>query len=178
MTFTVTYRVKDGALHEECVEAANRAERVAECRKRGIAPTKIVEGKRANRRDGARPSRVGAEDNKRTTARWIAAAVVVAAIAGGAWWWMGRGEEKPKTASVQQQGVKKPKAERPQKPRKAEPAARPTETAVRGDVRPDKKRPVDDKHYREGFHTNQYGYVINPRRPRPSCSPTGRTWPA
>ena len=30
MTFTVTYRAKDGALREECVEAASRAECVAE----------------------------------------------------------------------------------------------------------------------------------------------------
>ena len=45
MTFTVTYRAKDGALREERVEAANRAECVAECRRRGIAPTKIAEGK-------------------------------------------------------------------------------------------------------------------------------------
>ena len=113
MTFTVTYRAKDGALREERVDAANRAECVAECRKRGIAPTGIREGGKGKGRDGARPSRVGAGDNKRTTARRVAAAVVVAAIAGGVWWWMGRGQEKPKTASVQQRGPKKPKAEKP-----------------------------------------------------------------
>ena len=113
MTFTVTYRAKDGALREERVDAANRAECVAECRKRGISPTGIAEGGKSKGRDGARPSHVGAGDNKRTTARWVAAAVVVAAIAGGVWWWMGRGQEKPKTASVQQQGPKKPKAEKP-----------------------------------------------------------------
>ena len=45
MTFTVTYRAKDGALREERVEAASRAECVAECRRRGIAPTKIAEGR-------------------------------------------------------------------------------------------------------------------------------------
>ena len=84
MTFTVTYRAKDGALREERVDAANRAECVAECRKRGIAPTGIREGGKGKGRDGARPSRVGAGDNKRTTARWVAAAVVLAAIVGGA----------------------------------------------------------------------------------------------
>ena len=83
MTFTVTYRAKDGALREERVDAANRAECVAECRKRGISPTGIREGGKGKGRDGARPSRVGEGDNKRTTARWVAAAVVVAAIAGG-----------------------------------------------------------------------------------------------
>ena len=83
MTFTVTYRAKDGALREERVEAASRAECVAECRKRGIAPTKIAEGgsgKSAaspNGRDKRGPSRAGA----------ILAAVALAVIAGGVWWW-------------------------------------------------------------------------------------------
>ena len=131
MVFTVTYRAKDGALREERVEAANRAECVAECRKRGIAPTKIAEGGKSKGRDGARPSHVGAAgDNKRTTARWVAAAVVVAAIAGGVWWWMGRGQEKPKTASVQQQGLKKPKAERPERKPVAKPAVEHVDTNV------------------------------------------------
>ena len=58
MVFTVTYRAKDGALREERVDAANRAECVAECRKRGIAPTGIMEGGKSKGRDGARPSHV------------------------------------------------------------------------------------------------------------------------
>ena len=58
MVFTVTYRAKDGALREERVDAANRAECVAECRKRGISPTKIVEGGKSKGRDGARSSHV------------------------------------------------------------------------------------------------------------------------
>ena len=108
MKWTVTYRAKDGALREECVEAADRAKCVTECRSRGIAPVRIVEGKG---RDGARPSRAGGTgDSKRTTARWVAAAaLVVVAIGGGVWWWMAREGEPKKTASVQQQGVVKPK---------------------------------------------------------------------
>ena len=125
MVFTVTYRAKDGALREERVDAANRAECVAECRKRGISPTGIREGGKSKGREGARPSHVGAGDNKRTTASWVAAVVVVAMIAGGVWWWMGRGQEKPKTASVQQQGLKKPKTEKPKSPA-LKPAATPS----------------------------------------------------
>ena len=124
MTFTVTYRAKDGALREERVEAANRAECVAECRQRGIAPMGIAEGRSGKSaaspkgRDGARPSRAGGTgDSKRTTARWVAAAVVIAAVAGGVWWWIGGRGGEPKTTSVQQQGAKpkveKPKAEEP-----------------------------------------------------------------
>ena len=119
MTFTVRYRDRDGALREECIEAAGRAECMAECRKRGISPMGIVEGRSGRSaaspkgRDGARPSRAGGTgDSKRTTARWVAAAVVLAAIAGGVWWWMAH-EGEPKTTSVQQQG-EKPKVVKPQ----------------------------------------------------------------
>ena len=133
MTFTVTYRAKDGALREERVEAASRAECVAECRKRGIAPVGIREGRSGKSaasprgadgrsgksaaspkgRDGARPSRAGGTgDSKRTTARWVAAAVVIVAVAGGVWWWVGGRGGEPKTTSVQQQGAK-PKVEKP-----------------------------------------------------------------
>ena len=140
MTFTVTYRAKDGALREERIEAANRAECVAECRRRGISPTGIKEGRSGksaaspNGRDGARPEmkrRDAASPSGGATAKWaVAVAVVIAAVAGGLWLWFGgRGAtalpaekpakpkvekpQKPKTTSVQQQGVEKPKAEKP-----------------------------------------------------------------
>ena len=125
MTFTVTYRAKDGAMREERIEAASRAECVAECRKRGIAPTGIKEGKG---RDGARSSRVAArgdvrppdeKNSKRTTTRWVAAAAVIAAlIGGGVWWWLGR--EKPQPAPVV-----KPTKVKVEKPLPRKPAAKP-----------------------------------------------------
>ena len=121
MIFTVTYRAKDGAMREERVEAANRAECVAECRKRGIAPTGIKEGGKS-RQDGGSPSQ-----RRLTGTAAILAAVVLAAIAGGVWWWCGGREAtalpaeapakpkvekpkdaKPRTASVQPQGSEKP----------------------------------------------------------------------
>ncbi len=43
MTFTVTYRDKSGAKREEALEAASRAECVATCRARGVAPIAIRE---------------------------------------------------------------------------------------------------------------------------------------
>ena len=61
MVFTVTYRAKDGALREERVEAASRAECVAACHEWGITPTGIREGRSGKSaaspsgRDGARP---------------------------------------------------------------------------------------------------------------------------
>ena len=124
MVFTVTYRGKDGALHDEVVEAADRAGCVAECRKHGISPTKIAEGgkgkvrykrgiSRANGHDVRSPSqRVG-----RPFPQWLTAALIVVAIAGGAWWWLGHGDGKPKEP-VQQQEPKK--QQRPQKPQLTE----------------------------------------------------------
>ena len=46
MNFTVTYRAKDGALREERVDAANRAECVAVCQE-GWAPPPTNEYQRA-----------------------------------------------------------------------------------------------------------------------------------
>ena len=97
MTFTVTYRAKDGALRDERIEAASRAECVAECRRRGIAPTGIREGK----------SGISGKSGK----LWFAIGAALVIVVGGAWWWMAR-EGEPKTASVQQQGAK-PRAEKP-----------------------------------------------------------------
>ena len=112
MTFTVSYRGKDGALREEAVEAADRAGCVAECRKRGISPTKIAEAKDREKRG---PARVGvAGDSNRTTARWVVVAVVVAAIAGGLWWWIGgRGATALPAEKPVKQKVEKPRADKP-----------------------------------------------------------------
>ena len=52
MTFTVTYRGADGAMHEEAVEAAGRAECVATLKARGIVAVSIREG-RASARPGS-----------------------------------------------------------------------------------------------------------------------------
>ena len=122
MTFTVTYRAKDGALREERIEAASRAECVAVCRKRGISPTGIREG--STGRDKRGTSRVGgAGDNKRTTARWVAAVVMVAAIAGGVWWWFGgRVATALPTEKPAKPKVVKPKKEKPPKVSRAEEA--------------------------------------------------------
>ena len=134
MNFTVTYRAKDGALREERVEAANRAECVAECRKRGIAPTGIREGRSGKSaaspsgRDGARPEmkrRDAASPRGGATAKWtVAVAVLIVAVAGGVWWWVGGRGGEPQTTSVQQQGAKpkveKPKAEKPPKAARTE----------------------------------------------------------
>ena len=126
MLFTVTYRGKDGALREERVEAANRAECVAECRRRGIAPTKIAEGgsgksaapKGANGQDARSPhQRAG-----RPLSKWLIAVVLIAVVAGGVWWWYGG------------RGATALPAETPVKPKAEKPAKQPK--ASRGNTRP------------------------------------------
>ena len=132
MTFTITYRAKDGALREETVEAASRAECVAECRKRGIAPTKITEGgkgrdKRGTARSAARVDALPPSQRRLTGKAAILAAVALVAIAGGVWWWMAtaRGDARPpKVEKPTKHKVEKPKAEKPAKPA-AKPAAEP-----------------------------------------------------
>ena len=126
MTFTVTYRGRDGALREEAVEAVDRAGCIAECRKRGISPTKIAEGSKGKGRDKRGPSRVGATgDSKRTTTRWVAVAVLLVIVVGGVWWWIG---SRDTTAPVETPA--KPKAVKPQQlpPRKS--AVTPVATPV------------------------------------------------
>ena len=99
MTFTVTYRGADGALREERVEAAGRAECFAQCRAQGIAPLSVKEG---GGRDGARPSRAGyhahptphtpqpSTRNRLKAVPYVLSVAFVALIGGGVWWWMRR----------------------------------------------------------------------------------------
>ncbi len=120
MTFTVTYRAKDGALREERVEAANRAECVAECRRRGIAPTAIKEGKPGKPGDSGKSgkSRISGISGKSGKLSFAIGVALVIAIAGGAWWWVGgRGAtalpERPAKPNVEKPRAERPKVETP-----------------------------------------------------------------
>ncbi len=108
MTFTVTYRAKDGALREERVEAASRAECVAACRRRGIAPTGIKEG--------------AGKGSKRTTtsgkAGFAVAVAVLVAVAVGVWWWVAHKDtpDEPAPKSKVARGKPAPKSAGQEKP--------------------------------------------------------------
>ena len=92
MTFTVTYRGADGALRTEAVEAASRADCLAQMKARGIAPMGVKVGashqpkhSSPKHSDTVRPA-TSQHINIPTT---IIALVVLAVIAvGGVWWWM------------------------------------------------------------------------------------------
>ena len=88
MTFTVTYRGRDGALADEAVEAANRAECVAECKRRGIAPTSIREGRSG--KSAASPNGRAPSPSAPLIGKVAILAAVVLVVAGVAWWWFGR----------------------------------------------------------------------------------------
>ena len=92
MTFTVTYRGADGALREERIEAANRAECFAQMKAQGIAPLSVKEGdsvsRRGRRDDGGRNGRAERADRVECKA-WkrhatvAAATLILMAIVGG-----------------------------------------------------------------------------------------------
>lgn len=111
MTFTVTYRGADGSPRNEVVEAAGRAECVAELKARGITPTSIREG-RASARPGSGMSAASPNSNtggsrSRTTV-WVAAILAaVVIVAGGVWWWV-RSEGADAQERVSPARVEKP----------------------------------------------------------------------
>ena len=124
MTFTVTYREKDGTRAEIEIEAANRAACVAACRARGITPTTIREG----RQDGGSPyGHAGAKP----AMWWIVAAALCVVVLGGVWWWLGRSEAPPpaEPGHVQKPKVEKPPATPRPKPVREKPTA-PVEKAA------------------------------------------------
>ena len=105
MTFTVTYRGADGALREEAVEAAGRAECFAQCRARGIAPVSVREGARKGGRKNAaspkmatqggagRAANVSAAPRGGTWKAAVLAAAVLAVVGGGLWWFLAARED-------------------------------------------------------------------------------------
>ena len=83
MTFTVTYREKSGAKAEVEIVAASRAECVAECRKRGISPMGIQEGKRSTnllRSGTGEASGVPVKRSMHLSAMWVGVAIGVVVL--------------------------------------------------------------------------------------------------
>ena len=109
MLFTVTYRSKSGAKAEVEIEAASRAACVAECKRRGIAPTGIREGRASSR---PRVARSAAPHDGGASSGGIWKAAILAAIclaAGtGAWWWLGR-DDTPSSQLQDEKPKPKPK---------------------------------------------------------------------
>ena len=104
MTFTVTYRGAKGAPVTEAVEAADRAECLAQLKKRGIAPTSVKEG------DAKQDKKAAGGKAKPTGGNSVAYVLLVAcallAVLGGIWLF-GRGKEQP---SQDGEVVRKPSA--------------------------------------------------------------------
>ena len=116
MTFTVTYREKSGAKAEVEIEASSRAECVAACKRQGIAPMGIREGRASSRTRAAETAAPHDGGAKRSGgALWRAAILAATCLVGGigAWWFFGRAD-----APTAQPPAEKPKAAKPQpKPR-------------------------------------------------------------
>ena len=128
MTFTVTYREKNGAKAEVEIEAASRAECFAHCKARGIAPLGVKEGraKRVGGKDGgragARPSRSSGGKPQSSILNLqssIFLVAILAALASVAWWWLGRDESQPRPAVAEQKPTAAPATSKPPIPKAA-----------------------------------------------------------
>lgn len=99
MTFTVTCRDEDGARSEMVVEAASRAECLAQCKMRGIVPISVKAGggRVHDREQGGRGVQgpcIG------TRCWWAVAAALLLAAGWGTWRWLATHEEAPSPRSV------------------------------------------------------------------------------
>ena len=146
MTYRVTYRTNGGALTEERVEAAGRAECLAALKARGIVPTAIKEDPRGG----------SSGSEKRFTPLLCLIGAGAAVLAVALWWLATRegnephpaepGAEQAKPAAVPKV-LRAPKAPEEAKPPKAdkEPAsAQPVPTAV--DAPRPQKKPQSNAH--------------------------------
>ncbi len=100
MTFTVTYRGVDGAMREERIEAAGRAECLAQMKARGIAPMGVKEGNPVSRRGAeARRGKMGGKGlfscNFTFYILHFTFAIAVVAAMAVVWWWLDRDNARP-----------------------------------------------------------------------------------
>ena len=151
MNFIVTYRGKDGALREDAIAAAGRAECLAECKRRGITPTKIeardLKGRASGRTptNGKRSAEGAAGDGQEARAKrgrsqdthgsndtkdkgrprgFLVVLGVMVVLAIGAWWWFGgRGAT---ALPAKPPATEKPKAEKRPDTRPPKPHTEPT----------------------------------------------------
>ena len=142
MTFTVTYRGADGALREERVEAASRAECFAQCRARGIAPLSVKEGNPVSRRGAeARRGKMGGKGlfsrNFTFYILHFTFAIAVVAAMAVVWLWLGRDKAQPSPGPEAPKSKALPKAVKPAAAPKPAPVARRLAAGGGGDARAD-----------------------------------------
>ena len=120
MKFTITYRKKDGSMTTEVIDASDRAACIAECRKRGIAPTAVAQGGKASSQSRRNPAWV----------KGALAGALVVAVACAAWWYLGRNSETPPPSAEKPAKTKVAKPQKPERKHVAKPAAKPVVVAV------------------------------------------------
>ena len=107
MTFTVTYREKSGTKTAIEIKAASRAECLAACKARGIAPLGVREGRSVagQARSGWKPFIL------------VASVLFVLLLGGVVWLLTARDEVKPPPPAPKAEKVKQPTASKPKKPK-------------------------------------------------------------
>ena len=109
MTFTITYRGADGALRTEAVEAASRADCLAQMKARGVSvqSVKAYAGKHTSHGGAKREPIAGTGRNRHAVACALSVACVL--LAGGIGWYWLSGRHSGE-ATLQNDGPKKPSA--------------------------------------------------------------------
>ena len=133
MTFTYSYRDKNGAKREAVIEAASRAAAFAALKAQGISPLSVRAG--GGRAGAPRTPQSGGRMSPRAAVCALAA-VFVLVVAGGLWWWMRQGNQKPADGEnqkshriVQREGKAKdgkiqlPPASEPSRPKSITPSS-------------------------------------------------------
>ena len=149
MTFTVTYREKSGTKAEVEIEAASRAECLAACKARGIAPLGVREGRSV-------AGHSLATRGVRKPFILVASVLFVLLLGCVVWWLAARDEVKPPPAP-QVEKAKQPTASKPMKtkdqkipeavpPAKARQEPEPVQPAAEVPAPPPKKKPQSNAH--------------------------------
>lgn len=157
MTFTCTYRNKNGALDRRVIEANSRADVFAKLKSEGIVPTSIVEGGKVST-----PNRQQTSSGKNGVL--VAILVALAVIIGVGVWLVGKdtwnskdGKDK-EAPKVQAKPKAKPTPIKAEPKKKIEKPVSPAETnAV--PVEPKPAKPAE-RHDTVSIHTNNLGKVV------------------
>lgn len=107
MTFTVTYREKSGTKTAIEIEAASRAECLAACKARGIAPLGVREEHSVS----------GQARGIRKPFILVSSVLFVLLLGGVVWWLAARDEVKPPPPTPKAEKAKQPTAFKPKKPK-------------------------------------------------------------
>jgi len=108
MTFNVKYRANNGSVAFETVDAADRSDCLAKCKKRGIAPISVIEGcaSRGTMSKGSTVSRPLAPSRTKIT-KLVLVLIGIIVAGAGIWMWMSGVETSEPLKKTKAKTIKK-----------------------------------------------------------------------